>query len=250
MVSSEESMVKTPSPGGLCNPKLAANQLLWDLPLGIPCFLCFPLSCGHIWLWLLIFLFLAFLFDLCLFVFLDFCALFIRLMCCSVTCSPGVGGKGTCVQCMWGALQVLKLFRHLCQPPQSDPRVLCLPWSAGRRKPDGFDVHIQVIVLTYLDTFKRKTEADMSSKLLLLSRLNCWTVCSNRAWLPNSKFTSKRNINVLLFFWSNPTTKVEFLPWHLCQVILYPVTVLVWNSILSTQNVKTNESKPHVLHAY
>lgn len=37
-------------------------------------------------------------------------------------------GKGNvCVQCMWGALQVLKLFRHLCQSPQSDPRVLCLP---------------------------------------------------------------------------------------------------------------------------
>lgn len=68
---------------------------------------------------------------------------------------------------------MLKLFRHLCQPPQSDPCVLCLPWSAGGRKPDGFNVHIQVIVLTYLDTFNRKTEADMSSKLLVLSRLNC-----------------------------------------------------------------------------
>lgn len=41
--------------------------------------------------------FLDFLFDLCLFVFLDLCALFIRPVCCSVTCSPGVGGKGTCV---------------------------------------------------------------------------------------------------------------------------------------------------------
>lgn len=32
-------------------------------------------------------------------------------------------GKGK----VWGALQVLKLFRLLCQPPQCDPRVLCLP---------------------------------------------------------------------------------------------------------------------------
>lgn len=42
------------------------------------------------------FFFLGFLLDLYLFVFLDFCALFIRPVCCSVTCSPGVGEKGTC----------------------------------------------------------------------------------------------------------------------------------------------------------
>lgn len=33
----------------------------------------------------------------CVVICLSFCALFIRLVCCSVTCSPGVGGKGTCM---------------------------------------------------------------------------------------------------------------------------------------------------------
>lgn len=118
-----------------------------------------------------------------------------------------------CVQCMWGALQVLELFRHLCQPPLSDPRVLHLPWSAGRRKPDGFGAHIQGTVLTYLDTCKRKTEACQANSWFSQDLLNS-ILCAGGLVCQTASLQAKRNINLLLFFWSNPTTKVEFLPWH------------------------------------
>lgn len=118
-------------------------------------------------------------------------------------------GKGNmCVQCMWGALQVLKLFRHLCQPPQSDPCVLCLSWSVGRRKPDAFGVQTQVTVLTYLETCNRKTEAcqgnsltqDLLNSFLCAGGLACQTAslqakgtsvcfsCSDQFQLPKLSF--------------------------------------------------------------
>lgn len=127
---------QNPQPWRTLQSKLAANQLLWDLPLGMPCFLCFPLSCDHISLWLLMFLFLDFLlFDLCLFVFLDYCALFIRWVCCSMTCSPGVRGKGTCVSRVCEE----HYRRWNCSCLQSDLHVLCL--SLWRQEEAGFDVH-------------------------------------------------------------------------------------------------------------
>lgn len=139
-------------------------------------------------------------------------------------------GKGN----MWGALQVLKLLRHLCQPPQSDPRVLSLPWSAGRRKPDGFDVHIQVIVLTCLDTFNR---------LKLTCQANSWFsqdliaevssvlegLLAKQQVYKQKKHQSAFNFLIKSNYQSWIST-LAFMPGHASSV----TALLVWKNILST----------------
>lgn len=169
---------RNPQPWRTLQSKLAANQLLWDLPLGVPCFLCFPLSCGHISLWSPTFLFLDFLlFHLCLFVFLDFCALSIRSVCFSVTCSPGVGGKGMCVSSerekhcrCWNCSDTCANLHSL-----TPVCFACPGLQAGGS---------QVVLMCIYKWLSSPTLILLTERLkqvkqtLVLSRLNCWRVSS------------------------------------------------------------------------
>lgn len=94
LVSSEATMAETPSPGGLRNPSWQPTGCSGICPWESLALCVFYFELGPRFTLITHVAFLVFLlFDLLLIVLLDFRALLIRLVCCSVTGSPGGVGK-------------------------------------------------------------------------------------------------------------------------------------------------------------
>lgn len=245
-----------PQPWRTLQSKLAVNWPCWDLPLGALCSLCFTLGWGHILLWLLVFLFGVFflLFDLFLIILLDSCALLFRLVCCSVTGNPGEVGRGSVSPAHVRSADAVTAQTLtptstgwlLCALPVLQQLITAL-WAGGSRT---------VSVCMYKQLWLCWPTLTLVTKRLKQTPDSLQTFRTQfpvfrTACLLNSKFKSKRNLNPLLFFWSNLPAKVEFLPNDVRPLMLHPVIAMpVWKDILSMYPLRAKHPKPRtrILH--